>query len=167
LAQGLGFVALMISPFTSFAQEDSNKTPADLTAMKIEDLMNVEVDTVYGASKFEQKVTSAPSYVTIVSADEISQHAYRTLADVLRSVPGFYVTYDRNYSDVGVRGFDRPGDYNNRILVMVDGHRLNEEVYEGAYVGTEFPVDLDLVDRVEVACSYPPASTDTLCGIAV
>jgi len=32
----------------------------------------------------------------------------------------------------------------------VDGHRLNDNVYEGALIGTEFPVDVDLIRRVEV-----------------
>jgi outer membrane receptor for ferrienterochelin and colicins len=125
-------------------------SPDDLTKVNLEDLMNIEVETVYSASKFEQKVTNAPSYVTIVTADEIAKHGYRTLADVLRSVPGFYVSYDRNYCYVGVRGFTRPGDYNNRILLMVDGHRLNENVYQGVYVGTEFPLDIALIARVEI-----------------
>ena len=55
-----------------------------------------------------QKVTDAPAYVTIVSAEEIAKHGYRTLADVLRDVPGIHVNDDRNYSYIAVRGFARP-----------------------------------------------------------
>ena len=124
--------------------------PADLTEMKLEDLMNIEVESVYGASKHLQKVTEAPASVTIVTSEEIQKYGYRTLADILRSVRGFYVSYDRNYSYVGVRGFGRPGDYNGRILLLVDGHRLNENVYDSAFIGAEFPIDVDLIDRVEI-----------------
>jgi outer membrane receptor for ferrienterochelin and colicin len=67
-------------------------TQPDVEKMSLEQLMNVEVDAVYGASKFKQKVTDAPSYVTIVSSEEIGRHGYKTLADVLQNVPGFYVT---------------------------------------------------------------------------
>jgi outer membrane receptor for ferrienterochelin and colicins len=35
--------------------------------------MNLKVDTVYGASKFQQKVTEAPSSVTIITAEEIQK----------------------------------------------------------------------------------------------
>ena len=63
---------------------------------------------------------------------------------------GFYVTYDRNYSYLGVNGFGRPGDYNSRVLVLVDGNRINDDVYGEALIGTEFPVDVDLIDRIEV-----------------
>ena len=63
---------------------------------------------------------------------------------------GFYVTNDRNYTYVGVRGFGRPSDYNNRVLVLVNGHRYNDNVYDQALIGNEFPIDLALVDRIEV-----------------
>ena len=61
-----------------------------------------EIPSVYGASKFEQKVTEAPSFVTLVTAEEIRSHGYRTLAEILQSVTGFFVTYDRNYNYLGV-----------------------------------------------------------------
>ena len=100
----------------------------DLSQLGLEDLMKLKVDTVYGASKFLQKVADAPASVTIVTGEEIQKHGYRTLADALRSVRGFYVIYDRNYSYVGVRGFSRPGDYNARILFLLDGHRVKNRV---------------------------------------
>ena len=67
-----------------------------------------------------------------------------------RASNGFFVTYDRNYQYLGVRGFNRPGDYDTRILLLVDGHRLNDNVYESAAIGTESPIDVDLIDRVEI-----------------
>jgi iron complex outermembrane receptor protein len=88
--------------------------------------------------------------VTVVTAAQIDQFGYRTLADVLRSVPGFYVTDDRNYSYLGVRGFGRPGDYSTRVLLLLDGFRLNDAVYDMAPIGHDFPIDLRLVERVEI-----------------
>jgi outer membrane receptor protein involved in Fe transport len=108
------------------------------------------VPTVYGAPKFEQKVTEAASFITIITSDEIQKYGYRTFAYVLRSVPGFYVTDDQNYGYLATRGFMGPGSYNNRVLIQIDGHRLNENICDGAYVDTEFPLDIDLIDRIEV-----------------
>jgi outer membrane receptor for ferrienterochelin and colicins len=124
--------------------------PADLKQMTIEELMQVEVTTVYGASKYEQKTTEAPSSVTVITSDEIGKYGYRTLADVLKSVRDFYVTNDRNYSYVGVRGFGRPSDYNSRILILVDGHRINDNIYDSAFIGQEFILDLELIDHIEI-----------------
>jgi iron complex outermembrane receptor protein len=90
------------------------------------------------------------SFVSVVSAADIKEHGYRTLADVLRTLPGFYVTNDRNYSYLGVRGFSRPGDWNSRILILLNGLRTNDNVYDLAYIGEEFSVDVDLIERVEV-----------------
>lgn len=112
--------------------------------------MSIEVEPVFGASKRLQPVTEAPASVTIVTAEEIARYGYRTLADVLRSVRGFYVTNDRNYSYLGARGFTRPGDYNTRILLLVDGHRTNDSIYEQAAIGRDFGVDASMFKRVEI-----------------
>ncbi len=120
--------------------------PADLTTLPLEQLLTMEV---FSASKFTQNTSDAPAVVTVISAAEISLYGWRTLADVARSVRGLYVRYDRNYSYLGERGFLRPGDYNTRFLLLVDGNRINDAVYDQAPIGSEFPLDLDLVERIE------------------
>src|SRR5207247_1263804 len=109
----------------------------------------MEVPVVEAASKYRQKTTEAPSSVTIITSDEVKKYGHRTLADVLQTVPGMYVTYDRNYAFLGVRGVNL-GDNNNRVLLLVDGHRLNNSLSDSAYIGTEFILDVDLIDRVEI-----------------
>ena len=123
---------------------------ADLTQMNLEDLMKLEVKTVQGASKFEQKTTEAPASVSLVTADQIKKYGYRTLADILRGERSFHITYDRNYTYWGSRGFGRPADYNTRFLLLVDGHRVNDNIYDSAFIGTEFILDVDLIERVEI-----------------
>jgi outer membrane cobalamin receptor len=119
----------------------------DLTALSIEDLMGIEVQ---GASRFAQPIIEAPAAVTIVTARDIRDFGYRSLSDVLRSVRGLHVTYDRNYSYLGARGFGRTGDFNGRFLLLVDGMRLNDPVYDSAAIGTDFPLDLEIIDRIEI-----------------
>lgn len=145
----LSFVILsiLVHPLVSFAQ---GSDPVQFASLSEESLLFKEIPLVVGASKYEQKVTQAPSSVSIVTSQDIKKNGYRTLADILRSVTGFYVTYDRSYSYVGARGFGRPGDYNSRILLTIDGHRMNDNIYDQAQVGTEAILDVDLIDRVEI-----------------
>lgn len=140
----LSLLPLFASPAAALQPE-----PEDLTKKSIEELMEIRVSTVYGASRFEQKVTDAPASVTIITRDEIRKYGYRNLADILRSIKSVFITNDRNYSYIGVRGFDRPGDYNGRILLLIDGHRVNDDIYGQAPIGMEFPLDVDLIDRLE------------------
>src|SRR5689334_5230231 len=142
------FLCASVLCVTSTRGQESQQP--DLSGMSIEDLAKLKVDAVYGASKFLRNVADSPASVTVVNAEQIQKYGYRTLADVLRSVPGFYVIYDRNYTYVGVRGISRSGDYNARILFLLDGHRVNDDIYDGAYVGTEFPVNVDLMERIEI-----------------
>jgi outer membrane receptor for ferrienterochelin and colicins len=142
------FLLSHVSSTQALAQD--KRATRDLLDKSLEDLLSIEVDSVYSASGFTQKITEAPASVTIITSEEIQKYGYRTLADILRNVPGFYVTYDRNYSYVGLRGYGPPGDYNSRIALLIDGHRLNDNLYDGALIGPEFPIDVDLIERVEV-----------------
>ncbi len=131
------------------AGTDNGTNQADLTQMSLEQLMQVPVPEVESASKFEQKATEAPAEVTVINSDEIKRYGWRTLGDLLATVPGFYVYYDRDYDYVGVSGVNL-GDANNRILVMVNGHRINNDLNDSAAVDTSFILDVDLIDRVEI-----------------
>jgi iron complex outermembrane receptor protein len=113
-------------------------------------LTEIKIDTVYTASKYEQKVTEAPSSVSIITSDEIKKYGYRDLGEILQGVRGFHITNDRNYKYVGVRGFGLPSDYSNRVLLLVDGIRTNENVYDAPSVDNVFNIDIDLIDRIEV-----------------
>jgi outer membrane receptor for ferrienterochelin and colicins len=129
------------------ASANAQEQKKDLGDTSLEELGNIQV---YSASKHMQSTSDAPSSVTVITADEIQKYGYRSLADILETVRGFYITYDRDYSFVGVRGFGRLGDSNNRILVLIDGHRINDNVFGEPYLGTEFLVDVDLIERVEI-----------------
>lgn len=145
LARAAAWVLLALVSAPASAQ-----APVDLTQLSLDDLLKVEVASVSGASRYHQRVEQAPAAVTVFGHDEIVAYGCRTLADVLQMAAGFYTSYDRNYAYLGVRGFARPGDYNTRVLILVDGHRLNDNVYDQASVGTDFPIELDLVERVEI-----------------
>jgi iron complex outermembrane receptor protein len=142
-------LVLSFAPGAALAEDNPNPKTADLTELPLEALMNLEIPKVYAASKIEQKTTEAPASATVVTSDEIRKFGYRTLADVLQSVQGFNVSYDRDYDFLGARGISL-GDANNRVLVLVNGHRVNNNYTDSAAIGTDFILDIDLVDRVEV-----------------
>ncbi len=144
------FICIALTMILARVAEAETEEPAaqtDLTQLPIEELMSIKVST---ASKFLQKTMEAPSSVTIITAEDIKTYGYRTLADIVKSVRGMSVSYDRNYDYLGIRGIGRTGDYNSRVLLLVDGYRLNDPIYDTAPIGTEFPVDVDLIDRVEI-----------------
>lgn len=149
-ACGILLLTLLLTVCLAGASEPNDDLQRDIKDLGLEELMNIEVATVYSASKYEQKVTEAPSSVSIVTADEIKKYGYRTLSDILRSLRSFNVTYDRNYSYLGVRGFGRTGDYNSRFLILVDGHRINDNIYDSVSIETGFILDIDLIERIEV-----------------
>lgn len=147
----MALIALQVplsSARATSAQQPQQVGAAYLTNLSLEQLMEVEV--VRTASRYEQKVADAPVAVTIVTAEDIRECGYRTLADVLQDTRGFYTTYDRLYDYVGMRGFGPPGDYNTRVLLLIDGHRINDNIYDQALIGTDLPLDLMLVDRIEI-----------------
>lgn len=129
----------------------------EVASLSLEDLLKVEVE---GASRYLQPLSEAPSSVGVVTANDIRQFGFRNLADALQSQSGVYQSYDRAYTYLGVRGFGRPGDYNSRVLLMVDGGRRNDVLYDQAMLGNESPVELDWVKRIE----FVPGPASSIYG---
>ncbi|MBI5710585.1 MAG: TonB-dependent receptor [Candidatus Eisenbacteria bacterium] len=109
-----------------------------------------EEQTVTAALKRPQPISETPSSVTVITAAEIRANGYHTLGEALRWVRGLTVTYDRNYYYLGVRGLQRPGDYANKVLLALDGHTLNGNVYGDAYFDADLGLNLEDVERIEV-----------------
>lgn len=143
-------LTLLAMPCRLFAESSESSPNADLSQLSLSELLEVRYDTVYAASKRTQEAWEAPASVTVVRRNTIQTFGYRTLADALDGTPGTYVTSDRIYAFLGVRGFSPPGDYNGRVLLLIDGHRANDNVYDSASLSTEGILDIDLVERLEV-----------------
>ena len=122
----------------------------ELLELDFEELIEMDVPVITSASKFDQKALTAPSSVTVVTSEQIRLFGYRTLGEILDGVCGFYTSNDRNYDYLGVRGLSRPGDYNTRVLILLNGVRMNEPVYSSSSIGGDFVLDVELIDRIEV-----------------
>lgn len=117
----------------------------------------VQVST---ASRFAQGADHAPSITYVLTDQQIHDLGLRDMADVLRALPGLYTTSNGNFTYLGARGLGRPDDYNSRVLVLVDGVRINENMTDAALLGPEFLIDVDLIDRVE----FTPGPGSALYG---
>ena len=114
--------------------------------MSLEQLMNVSIT---GASKYEQKQSEVAAAVTVITRNDIRAYGWRTLSEILTSLPGVFATYDFSYNYIGVRGFNVLGDFNTRILVSINGNRINDATYDQGPMGRDFPLDVDLIERIE------------------
>jgi outer membrane receptor for ferrienterochelin and colicins len=106
--------------------------------------------TTTAASKIETPVEEAPASITVITREEIRAFGYTSLPEALRGIRGLFVSNDRTYEYVGVRGFSPPGDLNSRILILYDGHAMNDVWAGHAYLGRENTLDLEDVERIEI-----------------
>ena len=138
----------LMSPAMADDQQTSGKPNEDIGALSIEQLMDLRVE---GAARHSQTLADAPASVTIITQAEIRKFGYRTLGEALASARGFYITNNRTYRTAGVRGFSIPGDYGNRILVMINGHNLADGIFDSMlWFGVDFPVEMSLVKQIEI-----------------
>jgi outer membrane receptor protein involved in Fe transport len=147
---------LVASAFTLIAQT-VQATEIELVELALEQLLEV---TVVSASRFEQRSRDAPSAVQVISREEIRRHGWRTLTEALNTLPGLYASNDKVYDFLGARGFQIPGDYNTRFLLLVDGQRNNDNIYHAAMTGTEAWLDMSAIERIE----YIPGPGSALYG---
>lgn len=114
------------------------------------ELALTQSEEVTAASRTTEEVDEAPSSVSIIPQRELQALRYPTISEALRGLPGVYAWNDRSYQAVGFRGLGRLGSYGNRVLVLVDGHPVNDNWLGSSYVGYDARVGLEDVERIEV-----------------
>ncbi len=138
----LGWLALWGLPGAGLADDQ------DVGSLSIEDLTRVKVQT---ASLHEESIESAPAAISVITAEDIETYGWRTFAEVLNHVRGIFVTYDYTYHEIGVAGFSLPGDWSTRVLMLLNGHPMADNIFGSAsYYGEDAVVDLSLVERIEI-----------------
>jgi outer membrane receptor protein involved in Fe transport len=105
---------------------------------------------VTAASRTAESLDDAPASVTLIPGTELRAFGDETLYEALSGTRGVFQTDDHTYQALGFRGFSRPGDYGNRVLVLLDGHPMNDDQLGSSYVGQDFLTDLGDVERIEV-----------------
>jgi outer membrane receptor protein involved in Fe transport len=122
-------------------KQESNKS-ADLFEMSIEQLMEVQVTTT---SRVEERRDNAPGSIYVYPSSVIKTRGYRSLGELLQTVPGFTVFHRDLQFVAGVRGLN--ANDNEKITLLINGQELNG-VNEFEFLNG--PINLDNVDRVEV-----------------
>ncbi|WP_244227354.1 TonB-dependent receptor plug domain-containing protein [Corallococcus aberystwythensis] len=92
------------------------------------------------------KLHDSPAVVTAITAEEIRASGARDLMDVLLQVPGFFFGVDVS-GTVGP-GFRGLWGQEGKVLLIIDGKEINEQLYSTMQLGHEFPVEL--IERIEV-----------------
>lgn len=112
----------------------------------VEELKNyVQVST-----KVTQPAIVTPASVSVVTKEQIARAGYRSVAEALAQVPGFYVSYDLVSYNVAVRGAFGGARAGSRLLkVMIDGVPIPFAQSETYLLGPEF-VPITAVERIEV-----------------
>jgi len=146
---GLG-VLLAFPPEAGAAQDD-------LTALPFEELL---LRDFVSASRLARQVSDSPAAVAIVTADDIRAYGYRTLADVINGMRGLYTTDERTYHYMGGRSFGDVEDYAGRVMLLIDGYAVQDNLFDQAYIDESGLIDLELVDRVE----YVPGTGSVTYG---
>src|SRR6201997_3101138 len=124
--------------------QDQKSVP-DVTAMSMEDLMNMQVTSV---SKRTQKVADAAAAIFVITQDDIRRSGATSIPEALRMAPGIEVArIDKNKWAIGSRGFN--GRFDNKLLVLIDGRSVYTPLFSGVYWNVE-DVMLEDIDRIEV-----------------
>ena len=137
----LGVVLLCF--ISTKAQED-----VDLQNITLEELLSLKVTS---ASKRVEDAFDAPSVITTISAQEISDFGARNVYEVLERSASFYglSSYFFPSNVIGLRG-DLPSHINPNILFLIDGRPFRESVKGGQQVAllTSFP--LHVIHKIEI-----------------
>jgi outer membrane receptor for ferrienterochelin and colicins len=114
-------------------------------------------DVVLSVSRSAERVEETPATVTVITREQLLRWGYRSVADLLQRIAGFYVIDDHVVPNVAVRGISGGLRAESGLLkVMIDGRPVQFRPTGGNWLGPEL-IPLSVVERVEIIRG--PAST--------
>jgi hemoglobin/transferrin/lactoferrin receptor protein len=120
-------------------------------------------EVVVSASKFEEKRKDVSQKIQVIRASELENMNQTSTADVLANSGNVMV----QKSQLGggspvIRGFET-----NKVLIVIDGIRMNNAIYRGGHLQNVITLDNAIFDRAEIV--YGPGSvvygSDALGGV--
>ena len=106
-------------------------------------------DVVFSAAKKRQLISEAPSTIHVITDKDIATHGWRTLAEIMRFVPGVQtMTTKSQFQSVMIRGLVGTEDNNSRILWLQNGVPMNDVRDSGIWLDETYPVEM--IKRIEV-----------------
>ena len=140
---------LLIEQSFLFAED---KTTHDLENINklfqasLEDLMHIEV---VSATRIKQNITEAPSIMTVITAQQIRERGYQSVAEAVRTVPGFSLWVDNFMSSISVRGFNSIQGWNQNLKIMIDGQPVSYRPANWTPIDEEL-IPIRCVKKIEV-----------------
>jgi outer membrane receptor protein involved in Fe transport len=124
---------------------------------------NISEKVSITATRTESPVMETPVPVSVVEGGDIERRALNTVGDLFRYLPGTSIVNEGPFQvRPKIRGLD-----SNRVLVLIDGERLNNARTSTSNSGIEVGlVDVEAIERVEVARGSGSVlyGTDALAG---
>ncbi|MFT3914030.1 MAG: TonB-dependent receptor [Anaeromyxobacteraceae bacterium] len=138
-----GLLAALLLPLGAAADG-----PHDIASMPLGDLLDAPIAA---ASLEPERRSEAAAATFVLTADDLRAFGFVTLGDALAAMPGMFGYRDDFFSMAGVRGLGALMDYGTRIIVLVDGHSLNDSLgLGGTLLGRDLPVPMAAVKRIEL-----------------
>jgi hypothetical protein len=108
-----------------------------------------DVPTVLTVSRLAQPLQDTPGAVTVLDREWIRRSGARTLAELLRLVPGYLVS---GYNGANpVAAYHAPVDeLGTRNLVLIDGRSVYSSTYLGGTLHGMYVLSLEEIERIEV-----------------
>lgn len=112
----------------------------------INEFFELDDDIVVTANRLEEKAYEIPAMISIISAVDVKEKTIAQTPELLRDAAGVNVqkTNQGGGSPI-IRGLK-----SNRLLLMVDGIRMNNSTYRGGNFQYLNTIDAELVERIEV-----------------
>jgi outer membrane receptor for ferrienterochelin and colicins len=111
----------------------------------------LEEPVVTTASQSAESASVAPAVSTSISAEDLRRYGIRSLDEAINYLSLGMITENPLHSvDIGARGVLMTADFGNHVLLLIDGHMVNEQWDGTAYFERGLAIPFELIDHIEV-----------------